>query len=148
MKIFNTTDEDNCDEKDQEIFLSDSELINFYYSSLRFPKLDELFVNYGASSDSRMTTEQFQNFLNKEQGIDLPIKECQKLIKVFEQNNDEIIFTKDGFIKFMMFSLLNGIVDNFKNHIVYQKMTLPLCHYWIDSSHNTYVFRKLIKSLA
>ena len=95
-----------------------------------------------------MTTEQFQNFLNKEQGIDLPIKECQKLIKAFEQNNDKIIFTKDGFIKFMMFSLLIDIDDNFKNHIVYQKMTLPLCHYWIDSSHNTYVFHKLIKSLA
>ena len=95
-----------------------------------------------------MTTEQFQNFLNKEQGIDLPIKECQKLIKAFELNSDKIIFTKDGFIKFMMFSLLIDIDDNFKNHIVYQKMTLPLCHYWIDSSHNTYVFHKLIKSLA
>ena len=87
-------------------------------------------------------------YMQKEQEIDLPIKECQKLIKAFEQNNDKVIFTKDGFIKFMMFSLLNGIVENFKNHIVYQKMTEPLCHYWIDSSHNTYVFRKLIKSLA
>ena len=89
-----------------------------------------------------MTTEQFHNFLNKEQGIDIPIIECYKFIKAFEQSNNEIIFSKDGFIKFMMFSLLNGIVNNFKNHNVYQKMTQPLCHYWIDSSHNTYVFPK------
>ena len=108
--------------------MSESELINFYYSSLCFPKLDELFVKYGSSSDSRMTTEQFQNFLNKEQGMDLPIEECHKFIKAFEQNSDdEIIFSKDGFINFMMFSLLSGIVDNFKNHIVYQKSRSESC---------------------
>ena len=157
LKLFNATNEDNCnDQHDQEIFLSDSEMINFYYTSLCFPKLDELFANYGSStsSNSRMATKQFQNFLNKEQGIDLPFEECCKYIKAFEQqqgsDDDEVFFSKDGFIKFMMFSLLIDIVDIFNNHIVYQKMTEPLCHYWIDSSHNTYVISKkeLLKRLA
>jgi len=39
----------------------------------------------------------------------------------------------------MMFSEWQNIVDVADKHIVYQDMTRPLSHYWIASSHNTYL---------
>ena len=49
-----------------------------------------------------------------------------------------------GFTHFMMFSEWQDIRNPRDRNIVYQDMSQPLSHYWIASSHNTYVFLTLI----
>ena len=44
-----------------------------------------------------------------------------------------------GFTHFMMFSDCQDILDQSKTKLVYQNMDQPLSHYWIASSHNTYL---------
>ena len=36
------------------------------------------------------------------------------------------------------------LVDNSRKRMVYQDMKQPLSHYWINSSHNTYVFEYFV----
>ena len=135
-RLFNAANKDN-DMKN----LNETEFVNFFYNFCKIPELEELFIKYITPSDSkaRMTVDELYQFLTNEQRMDLPLEELSKFIEAFEPNTDKTTFSSEGFIQFMIFSDLNNIVDISRERLVDQDMTQPLSHYWIASSHNTYV---------
>ena len=57
----------------------------------------------------------------------------------FSSPNFKDNFSIAGFTHFMMFSDCQDIHDQSLSKLVYQNMDQPLSHYWIASSHNTYL---------
>ena len=90
-------------------------------------------------SQVRMTAPNLHSFLEQEQKVELTMKECRELIKDFEPDDNDEAFSLKGFVHFIMFSDIHEIVNPAKCKQVYQDMNRPLSHYWIASSHNTYL---------
>jgi hypothetical protein len=85
----------------------------------------------------RMTVHKLACFLEEEQKVEKTANECRQLIEYFEQGEDT--FSLTGFVHFIMFSEIHEIINPEKANKVYQDMNHPLSHYWISSSHNTYL---------
>lgn len=96
-----------------------------------------------------INTDQFINFLNEKQRdprlneILYPLyddKRAKEIIDTYEQDEESRtkgILTKDGFIRYLM-SDENAPV--FLDRLdIYMDMNVPLSHYYINSSHNTYL---------
>ncbi|KAI8431911.1 hypothetical protein MSG28_004462 [Choristoneura fumiferana] len=111
--------------------------------------IEELFRSITQGKSDRINLEQFVNFLNEKQRdprlneILYPLYEDKRAIEIintYEQNeearNDKCL-TKDGLIRYLM-SDENAPVflDRLDN---YMDMDQPLAHYYINSSHNTYL---------
>jgi hypothetical protein len=52
---------------------------------------------------------------------------------------DQPLLSYRGFQRLLLDPRFNSAADRRKEHTVYQDMSLPLSHYWISSSHNTYL---------
>ena len=146
--MFEAANKKKARKEGEEEALDESEFICFYYSLLRRPELDEIFINYvtnkdqqngGLSTDLRMTPSDLSKFLNDEQKVEMSVEECEKFIAAYEPTHDRSSLSMEGFTQFMMFSEWQDIVDAAHKKMVYQDMTKPLSHYWIASSHNTYL---------
>lgn len=98
---------------------------------------------------NEINIDQFVNFLNEKQRdprlneILYPLydeKRAIEIIKTYEQSEevrDKKMLSKDGFIRYLM-SDENAPV--FLDRLdIYQDMDQPLSHYYINSSHNTYL---------
>ncbi|XP_026330630.1 1-phosphatidylinositol 4,5-bisphosphate phosphodiesterase isoform X2 [Hyposmocoma kahamanoa] len=111
--------------------------------------IEELFRSITQGKSDRITLEQFVNFLNEKQRdprlneILYPLyddKRAAEIITDYEQNEEARntkCLTKDGLIRYLM-SDENAPVflDRLDN---YMEMDQPLAHYYINSSHNTYL---------
>lgn len=59
--------------------------MSFYYSLLKRPELEEVFVRYTKdNSDGRMNAKDLMRFQLKEQKREMIEEECQKIIEAFE----------------------------------------------------------------
>ncbi|KAL6475199.1 hypothetical protein MHYP_G00162390 [Metynnis hypsauchen] len=105
---------------------------------LRRPELDAVFRQY--SSNSRvLSTVDLRDFLN-DQGEDNTLVHAQSLILTYELNEwakKNQLMTANGFTMYML-SKENDVFDP-EHGRVYQDMSRPLSHYFISSSHNTYL---------
>ncbi|XP_066257802.1 1-phosphatidylinositol 4,5-bisphosphate phosphodiesterase gamma-1 [Euwallacea similis] len=96
-----------------------------------------------SSNMKQVTLQELQKFFTQEQD-DLSASD-KVLVRNFicdflrdpHREVQEPCFTVPEFIDFL-FSKQNDLWDASKS-VVYQDMTRPLCHYWIASSHNTYL---------
>jgi phosphatidylinositol phospholipase C gamma-1 len=109
----------------------------------------EYFTSY-SNDRKRITAQEMTAFLAQEQKDQLAEDErnvCQ-LMKDFlrdpNRNSQEPYFTLKEFINFL-FSKQNEIWDS-RHDIVNQDMNRPLTHYWIASSHNTYLTGDQVRS--
>ncbi|CAH1276713.1 unnamed protein product [Diabrotica balteata] len=111
--------------------------------------IEELFRSITTANADYLTLDQFINFLNEKQRdprlneILYPLydeKRAQEIINTYEQDEvsrTEGKLTKDGLIRYLM-SDENAPV--FLDRLdIYMEMDLPLCAYYINSSHNTYL---------
>lgn len=99
--------------------------------------------NQYSDNGKTVTLQEFQSFLVQEQVDPLgnDEREVSKFMRDFlqdsQRNVQEPYFTTMEFMDYL-FSKQNEIWDH-RYDQVYQDMTRPMSHYWIASSHNTYL---------
>ncbi|XP_063228371.1 1-phosphatidylinositol 4,5-bisphosphate phosphodiesterase eta-2-like isoform X2 [Bacillus rossius redtenbacheri] len=129
----------NKNQRNGQDVLDSEEFVEFCMNLMSRPEIKQIFQWY-AKSSGEMEVEELHQFLVKEQRCLKFSKEaCLTLIEAFEQSP-----TKDsGSISPMGFTnlLLSEQFEIFssEHRVVYQDMTQPLAHYFIASSHNTYL---------
>ncbi|KAK3528997.1 hypothetical protein QTP70_014393 [Hemibagrus guttatus] len=125
--------------------LDHSEIELFCRELLRRPELDTVFHEY--SSNGRvLSTVDLREFL-KDQGEDNTLVHAQSLILTYELNEwarKNQLMTANGFTMYML-SKENVVFDP-EHGRVYQDMNRPLSHYFISSSHNTYLTKDQVMS--
>jgi phosphatidylinositol phospholipase C gamma-1 len=107
--------------------------------------VDEIFdkVALYSANLKTVTSQEFQSFLLKEQNDDLSNDDRSvsrficNFLKDPQMDVQDPHFTIAEFLDFL-FSKQNDLWDPTKD-TVYQDMSRPLAHYWIASSHNTYL---------
>uniref|UniRef100_A0A1A8R9V8 Phosphoinositide phospholipase C n=2 Tax=Nothobranchius TaxID=28779 RepID=A0A1A8R9V8_9TELE len=118
--------------------LDHEEIEIFCRELLRRPELDAIFIQYSANG-CVLTTVDLRDFL-KDQGEDSSLTHAQSLILTYELNEwakRNQFMTPNGFTMYML-SRENSVFDP-EHALVYQDMKHPLAHYFISSSHNTYL---------
>uniref|UniRef100_A0A673ABQ2 Phosphoinositide phospholipase C n=1 Tax=Sphaeramia orbicularis TaxID=375764 RepID=A0A673ABQ2_9TELE len=114
---------------------------------LRRPELDAVFRHY-SSNGCVLSTAELRDFLG-DQGEDASLLHAQSLILTYELNDwaqKNQFMTQNGFTMYML-SLENDVFN--PDHArVHQDMTRPLAHYFISSSHNTYLTKDQVTSAS
>lgn len=124
---------------DGEDALDPEEFVHFYRALLQRPEIEELMKSYSVSKSTILDVEELQNFLRKEQKMHLTLAECRHVINKFEPEEGTLLgyMSLKGFEE-MLLSVDHDIFNK-KHRIIYQDMNHPLSHYYIASSHNTYL---------
>ncbi|KAJ3608260.1 hypothetical protein NHX12_025309 [Muraenolepis orangiensis] len=118
--------------------LDHGEIEEFCRELLRRPDLDAVFTRYSANG-CVLSTVDLRDFL-KDQGEDSSLVHAQSLVLTYELNEwaqKNQLMTPNGFTMYML-SKENCALDP-EHRAVYQDMSRPLAHYFISSSHNTYL---------
>ncbi|XP_039390774.1 1-phosphatidylinositol 4,5-bisphosphate phosphodiesterase beta-2 isoform X2 [Mauremys reevesii] len=113
------------------------------------PEIDEIFTSHHSKAKPYMTKEHLAKFINKKQRdsrlndiLFPPAKpeQVQGLIEKYEPSGINIQrgqLSPEGMVWFLC-GPENNIVS-LEKVVLYQDMTQPLSHYFINSSHNTYL---------
>uniref|UniRef100_A0A4W5KF80 Phosphoinositide phospholipase C n=1 Tax=Hucho hucho TaxID=62062 RepID=A0A4W5KF80_9TELE len=114
---------------------------------MRRPELDAVFRHYSGNG-CVLSIAELRDFLG-DQGEDASLIHAQSLIRTYELNNwaqKNQFMTQNGFTMYML-SLENDVFN--PDHTrVHQDMTRPLAHYFISSSHNTYLTKDQVTSAS
>ncbi|CAG5128721.1 unnamed protein product, partial [Candidula unifasciata] len=122
---------------------------NFYRHLLGRTEVDKIFDELGAKKKPYLTTQQFCDFLNKQQRDprlnevlypNYTLAKADELIHRYETKSgmaQKGHLSQEGFLKYLM-SEDNNIIPPDKLDIS-EDMDQPLAHYFINSSHNTYL---------
>ncbi|XP_065573488.1 1-phosphatidylinositol 4,5-bisphosphate phosphodiesterase delta-4-like isoform X3 [Artemia franciscana] len=120
--------------------LDAQEFVTFYKLLLRRPEIEALFSKYAKTSLCTLTAGELCSFLQKEQKMqNCSIEHAFKYIDMYETTSAKLQerMTISGFTNLMTaedFDILNT-----RENEVWMDMTQPLTHYYIHSSHNTYL---------
>ncbi|KAL4617750.1 1-phosphatidylinositol 4,5-bisphosphate phosphodiesterase delta-3 [Arapaima gigas] len=125
--------------------LDHAEMEEFCRELLRRPELDQVFHRYSGNG-CVLSTAELREFL-RDQGEDTSLIHAQSLILTYEVNEwaqKNQFMTPNGFTLYML-SCENDVFN--RDHAeVYQDMDQPLAHYFISSSHNTYLTKDQVTS--
>ncbi|XP_038836231.1 1-phosphatidylinositol 4,5-bisphosphate phosphodiesterase delta-3-A-like [Salvelinus namaycush] len=123
------------------------EIEEFCRELMRRPELDAVFRHYSGNG-CVLSTAELRDFLG-DQGEDASLIHAQSLIRTYELNDwaqKNQFMTQNGFTMYML-SLENDVFN--PDHArVHQDMTRPLAHYFISSSHNTYLTKDQVTSAS
>ncbi|XP_051569905.1 1-phosphatidylinositol 4,5-bisphosphate phosphodiesterase delta-3-A isoform X2 [Myxocyprinus asiaticus] len=123
------------------------EIEEFCRELMRRPELDAVFRHY-SSNGCVLTTIELRDFLG-DQGENASLTQVQSLIHTYELNDwaqKNLFMSQNGFTMYML-SKENDIFNPDHAH-VYQDMSRPLAHYYISSSHNTYLTKDQVTSAS
>ncbi|XP_053525234.1 1-phosphatidylinositol 4,5-bisphosphate phosphodiesterase delta-4 isoform X2 [Artibeus jamaicensis] len=120
--------------------LEGEEFIEFYKALTKRVEVHELFENFSADGQ-KLTLLEFVDFLREEQkegdrASDLALE----LIDRYEPSDSgklRHVLSLDGFLSYLCSK--DGDIFSPSCLPIYQDMTHPLSHYYINSSHNTYL---------
>ncbi|XP_040208727.1 1-phosphatidylinositol 4,5-bisphosphate phosphodiesterase delta-1 isoform X2 [Rana temporaria] len=133
-----------CD-KSQTGALEDDEIEEFYKILTMRDEIDVIFDTY-KSNERLLSAEKLQKFLAVEQRETVTLEQAASLIDKYEPSEEakkQQCLTKDGFLMYLLSD--DGNVFNPAHRKVYQDMNQPLSHYFISSSHNTYLMEDQLK---
>ncbi|XP_061652211.1 1-phosphatidylinositol 4,5-bisphosphate phosphodiesterase delta-1-like isoform X1 [Phyllopteryx taeniolatus] len=135
---------EKCD-KSKTGYLSGEEIKHFYDLLTYREEIDVIYREY-ARSAGVMSPENLEEFLQKEQKETITLADAHKIIEKFEPDEkakEKRVLTKDGFLIYLHHP--DALILNPKHKGVYQDMSQPLNHYFISSSHNTYLMEDQLK---
>lgn len=122
-----------------------SQFVSLFKELATRPEVYFLMVRY--SGKDYLTVEDLQFFLEGEQEFEnITVDDCMSLIQRYEpseeaKKNNQMLL--DGFTLFLLSDECSLMDQAHKD--VFQDMDLPLCHYFISSSHNTYLMEDQLK---
>lgn len=122
-----------------------SQFVSLFKELATRPEVYFLMVRY--SGKDYLTVEDLQFFLEGEQEFEnITVDDCMSLIQRYEpseeaRKNGQMLL--DGFTLFLLSDECSLMDQAHKD--VFQDMDLPLCHYFISSSHNTYLMEDQLK---
>nr|XP_035945482.1 1-phosphatidylinositol 4,5-bisphosphate phosphodiesterase eta-2 isoform X4 [Halichoerus grypus] len=129
-----------ADTDDHQGTLGFEEFCAFYKMMSTRRDLYLLMLTYSDHKDHLDATD-LQRFLEVEQKMaGVTLESCRDIIKQFEpcpENKSKGVLGIDGFTNYTRSPA--GDIFNPEHHGVHQDMTRPLSHYFITSSHNTYL---------
>jgi phosphatidylinositol phospholipase C delta len=129
----------NKHKRDSEQVLDAEEFVIFYMNLMSRSEVKELFERY-SENGTEMDAEELLQFIQKEQNCtDFTVEQCRTLIETFEQSELKEVgkLSLIGFTVVLMSEQFQ--IFNLSHTVVYQDMTRPMSHYYIASSHNTYL---------
>lgn len=137
-------------DKDGSKNLDFDEFVDFLARLKVRTEIGELFSKFSDSKTNSMTPEMFVKFLQtiqKESTAD--VAHAKKLIaelerKVHEKDDAPERLQLTGFSEYLSSAKYNHVFHP-KRATVHQDMTQPMAHYWIASSHNTYLLGDQLK---
>eukprot|EP01117_Protostelium_nocturnum_P011946 TRINITY_DN4370_c0_g1_i2.p1 TRINITY_DN4370_c0_g1~~TRINITY_DN4370_c0_g1_i2.p1 ORF type:complete len:1078 (+),score=361.84 TRINITY_DN4370_c0_g1_i2:54-3287(+) len=136
--------------------LSYDEFIDLFYSLASRSEIQDIFDRYRAISatgerEKYMTVQTFLQFLREEQQeFDMTEESAFLLIENIEKQLNPTsassgLLSRNGLERFLTNPHLNSVMNPDKQ-AVYMDMNFPLTHYWVESSHNTYLKGDQLKS--
>ncbi|NXS58974.1 PLCH2 phosphodiesterase, partial [Brachypteracias leptosomus] len=129
-----------ADTDDNQGTLGFDEFCAFYKMMSTRRDLYLLLLTYSNHKD-HLDTDDLRRFLEIEQKMtDVTKEQCLEIISKFEpcpENKKEGALGIDGFTNYMRSP--SGDIFNPQHYQVHQDMSYPLSHYFITSSHNTYL---------
>uniref|UniRef100_A0A8C4EQ56 Phosphoinositide phospholipase C n=1 Tax=Dicentrarchus labrax TaxID=13489 RepID=A0A8C4EQ56_DICLA len=128
---------DKCDQS-ADGRLDHGEIEVFCRELLRRPEIDAVFIRYSANGCVLSTVDLRDFFMD--QGEDASLIHAQSVILTYELNEwaqRNQFMTPNGFTMYMLSK--ENCVFNPEHARVYQDMKHSLAHYFISSSHNTYL---------
>ena len=148
--------------------------LEFYDNLLQRDELNEIFLKYSVKhAGLALTTSELKRFLQTEQARqaatiscadsdisfflscqpqnmeDVTDEDCKLVVDEFEPSpgrRKKSLLSGEGFCRFFLFSDLHDICDLSKMDNIYQDMTRPLSHYFVSTSHNTYLVGNQVTS--
>ncbi|XP_028660037.2 1-phosphatidylinositol 4,5-bisphosphate phosphodiesterase delta-1a isoform X1 [Erpetoichthys calabaricus] len=138
---------EKCD-KSKSNMLEDSEIEEFYKLLTKREEIDVIFNKY-AETEELMSTDDLLKFLQTEQHENVTVEKAHLLIEMYEPDDiakSEKHMTKDGFLMYLQSE--EGQIFNPAHSRVCQEMMHPLSHYFISSSHNTYLVQDQLKGAS
>ncbi|KAM6948842.1 1-phosphatidylinositol 4,5-bisphosphate phosphodiesterase delta-1-like isoform 2-T2 [Aplochiton taeniatus] len=129
-----------CD-KSESGFLDGKEIQHFYDILTHREEINIIYGEY-AKTNGLMSAENLVEFLMKEQREKTTLADAHKLIEKYELDErakQEKCMSKDGFLMYSHHA--EGMVSNTGHMELYQDMSQPINHYFISSSHNTYLMK-------
>uniref|UniRef100_A0AAY4A9W4 Phosphoinositide phospholipase C n=1 Tax=Denticeps clupeoides TaxID=299321 RepID=A0AAY4A9W4_9TELE len=133
---------EKCDHS-QGGYLEGEEIEHFYKILTEREEIDVIYTTY-AKTNGFMSAENLLEFLQKEQREPASLSDALILIDKYELDaKEKKLMTKDGFLMYL--HQMEGLIFNPAHKGVHQDMTQPLSHYFISSSHNTYLLEDQLK---
>ncbi|MXQ87283.1 hypothetical protein E5288_WYG007626 [Bos mutus] len=127
-----------CDRSKNER-LEGPEIEEFLRRLLKRPELEEVFHRY-SGEDRVLSASELLEFLEDQGEHKATLAHAQQLIHTYELNEtakQHELMTLDGFMMYLLSP--EGAALDLAHTRVFQDMDQPLAHYFISSSHNTYL---------
>ncbi|KAJ6665532.1 hypothetical protein lerEdw1_003373 [Lerista edwardsae] len=126
--------------------LEGEEFVLFYKALTQRDEVLEIFQEY-SEDGKKMTLLEFVDFLLQEQmenkGVDEFAMELIDRYEPSESAKARHSLSIDGFLMYLCSP--DGSIFNPEHKEVFQDMSQPLCHYFISSSHNTYLMEDQLR---
>ncbi|XP_045442139.1 1-phosphatidylinositol 4,5-bisphosphate phosphodiesterase delta-3 isoform X1 [Pipistrellus kuhlii] len=136
-----------CDHSNNER-LEGTEIEEFLRRLLKRPELEEIFHRY-SGEDRVLSAPELLEFLEDQGEASATLAHAQQLIQTYELNEtakQHELMTLDGFMMYLLSP--EGDALNPAHTCTFQDMDQPLAHYFISSSHNTYLTDSQIGGLS
>ncbi|XP_045027920.1 inactive phospholipase C-like protein 1 isoform X2 [Daphnia magna] len=125
--------------------INSDEFVTMFQEMATRPEIYFLLIRF--ANRDYFTADDFLHFLECEQAMtDVTLEKCCQLIQLYEPSSEARADNQlllDGMTRFLL-SEEGDIFHPLQLH-VHQDMTAPMCHYFISSSHNTYLLEDQLR---